>query len=158
MAREIPEAVGWPELQEFLVVANGADSPIESVGCEKAYFSANIRGGPPVQLGAYFNIIFTDTALNDCPENALLLASHLLQAVKGCAGWGSVIEIELERFKGVVGTLAPWGLLLRVLGYGLNNEDARKRCGKTMAILARAIAELPRDFRWQQATDSEVET
>jgi hypothetical protein len=39
------------------------------------------------------------------------------------------IEIELERFRGLRGAVAPWGLLLRVVGYGLNNEDARKRWG-----------------------------
>jgi hypothetical protein len=145
----IPEARDWPELQEFLAVVNADNSPIESVGCEKAYSPGNIPGGPPVLLGAYFNILFTDVALNDCQENALLLASHLLQAVEGCAEWLSGIEIELERFRGLRGAVAPWGLLLRVVGYGLNNEDARKRWGKTVDLLAKAIAQLPRDFRWK---------
>jgi hypothetical protein len=145
----IPEARDWPELQKFLAMANADTSPVESVGCEKAYSPANIPGGPPVQLGAYFNIIFTEVALNDCQENALLLASHLFQAVEGCAEWWSGIEIELERFRAVSGAVAPWGLLLRVLGYGLNNEDARRRWSKTMDLLAKAMAELPRNFRWQ---------
>jgi hypothetical protein len=73
----------------------------------------------------------------------------LVQAVEGCAEWWSSIEVELERFRGIRGAVAPWGLLLRVVGYGRDNDDARKRWGKTMDLLAKAIGEFPRNFKWQ---------
>src|ERR1700676_3512338 len=42
--RAIPEANGCPELQGFLISVNSAGSPIESVGCEKAFFPVESAG------------------------------------------------------------------------------------------------------------------
>jgi hypothetical protein len=148
--------MGWPEMIAFLTAVNAAQSPIESVGCEKGFFPAEGQSVATVVLGAYFNIMFTDVVLNDVPENALLLSTHLLQAVKGCECWWSGIEIELERFRGVVGASAPWGLLLRVSGHGRDEEQARKCWGESMGRITKAVAKLPRDFRWQQTTGSEA--
>jgi len=43
-ARAIPEAKDWPELQDLLIAINTADSPIESVGCEKGFFPVENAG------------------------------------------------------------------------------------------------------------------
>jgi hypothetical protein len=85
--RNIAEAQDWPEFQELLIAINGAESPIESVGCEKAFIPVEETGDAVVELGSYIEVIFTDLVLNERPENFLLLASHLLQAVKGCENW-----------------------------------------------------------------------
>ena len=148
--RQIPEAVNWPELQEFLIAANAAASPIESVGCERGYFPANIPGGPPLQLGSYINLMFTEAALNDAPENSLLLASRLVEATEGCTHWSSVIEIEMSRFKFVEGAANPWGLLVRVIGFGHTEEQARQCWGLTLDRITKAIMKLPQDFRWRR--------
>ena len=103
----LPEVEGWPELEEFLVTINAAASPIESAGCEKGYFPAEIDDKPVVQLGSYVDVVFTDARLNDRAENLLLLASHLMQAVAGCERWWAAVEIRLTRFKFVPG---PTGL------------------------------------------------
>ena len=88
----------WPELKEFLLVVNAAKSPIESIGCEKGYFPTDLPGLPAkARVGSYINLIFTNATLNDRPENALLLASHVLGAVKGCTQRWSDVEIGLER-------------------------------------------------------------
>jgi hypothetical protein len=47
----IPEATDWPELQDLLRAVNTEDSPIESVGCEKGYFTSDIQGAA-VKLGS----------------------------------------------------------------------------------------------------------
>jgi hypothetical protein len=146
----IPEAAGWPELAAFLTAINAAESPIESVGCEKGFFPAAGKGVPPVTLGSYFNVLFTDAVLNDVPESALLLSSRLLQAVEGCESWWSDIEIALERYRFVAGTAVPWGLMLRVSGYGRDESEARKLWGVTLDHLAKAVGELPHDFGWHQ--------
>lgn len=146
----IPEAAGWPELAAFLTAINAAESPIESVGCEKGFFPAAGKGVPPVMLGSYFNVLFTDAVLNDVPESALLLSSRLLQAVEGCESWWSDIEIALERYRFVAGTAVPWGLMLRVSGYGRDESEARKLWGVTLDHLAKAVGELPHDFGWHQ--------
>lgn len=62
-ARRIPETVDWPELGEFLAAVNAAESPIESVGCEKAFFSIQGQGEPTVKLGSYVDLIFTEAPL-----------------------------------------------------------------------------------------------
>lgn len=149
--RRIPEAVGWPELGEFLAAVNAVESPIETVGCEKGFFPVEERGEPTVKLGSYVDVIFTDAALNDCPKNTLLLASHLLRAVEGCERWWSEVESNLQRFRGVVGAVAPWGLFLRVTGYGRNQEEARRLWGVTLGRLGSVVASLPRDFRWHES-------
>ena len=88
----------WPELKEFLLAVNAAKSPIESIGCEKGYFPTDLPGLPAkARVGSYINLIFTNATLNDRPENALLLASHVLGAVKGCTQRWSDVEIGLER-------------------------------------------------------------
>ena len=46
----IPEARDWPELQKFLETVNAESSPIESVGCEKAFFTDE-KNTPPISAG-----------------------------------------------------------------------------------------------------------
>jgi hypothetical protein len=149
----IPEA-DWPELQAFLAAINAASSPIESVGCEKGFFPVSGQGSPTFKVGSYFNLIFTEPALNDSAENSLLLASRLLQAVEGCERWWSEVEVVLERFRFLPGTSAPWGLMLRISGYGRDEEEARKTWGITLDRLAKAVAKLPPDFRWPEVGEA----
>jgi hypothetical protein len=145
----IPETLDCPEMASFLSVVNAADSPIESVGCEKGFFPGDIEGGPQVKLGSYIDVIFTDTALNDAPENPLQLASHLLEAVKGCERWWADVSAVLQRFRGVPGTVAPWGLMLRVSAYGRDEAEASKLWSVTLDRLGKAVKDLPRDFSWR---------
>ena len=71
-ARRIPEAVGWPELSLLLDSINADASPIESVGCEKSFFSVTGQDDIKGSLGAYIDVIFTNTVLNERAENFLL--------------------------------------------------------------------------------------
>jgi hypothetical protein len=57
-ARRIPEAMGWPELVQFLDSLNADASPIESVGCEKSFLPVMGQGDITVSLGAYIDVIF----------------------------------------------------------------------------------------------------
>ena len=149
--RNIPEAQGWPEFQEFLITVNGAESPIESVGCEKGFFPVDLAGDALIKLGSYIDVIFTELTLNERPETLLLLASRLLHAVKGCESWWGDVEIALQPFKGILGVAdAPWGLLLRVTNHGRNREEARKFWGETLRRLGKAISQLPSDFRFRE--------
>jgi hypothetical protein len=144
----IPELEGWQELQDFLLAVNAAESPIESVGCEKALFPSDVDG-PTVKLGAYIDMIFTNLPLNDAPENLLLLAGRLLPCAAGCEKWWSYAEVSIQRLRGLAGTVAPWGLMLRVAGYGRTQEEARKWWGETMSRFTKAVAALPKDLAWQ---------
>ena len=146
----IPEVEGWPELEQFLITINVADSPLESAGCEKHYFPAEIEGKPAANLGSYIDVIFTNAALNDKAENLLLLASHLAQAVKGCEKWWGCVELSLHRFRRVPGAELPWGLMIRVNNHGRTEEEARKFWGETLRRLSDAIATLPRDLQWTE--------
>jgi hypothetical protein len=146
----IPEAQDWPELQAFLLAVNAPESPIESVGCEKNYFSVDVPGVPKVKLGSYVDIVFSEAALNDRAENQLLLASRLLEAVEGCGKWWSVIEIGLQRFRYFGGASAPWGLFLRVIAHGRSQEEARKLWGESMRRLTAAVSGLPAAFRCEK--------
>ena len=154
----IPEADGWPELQDFLKVINAAQCPIESVGCEIAYFPVKeaAANGIAVRLGSYIDVIFTESSLNDDMENALLLASNLVQAAKQCECWWSSLDIEIQRLRYLAGTVAPWGLMMRVIGHGRDEEEARKLWAETISRLAKAVAALPQDFRWHKPKGSEA--
>ena len=145
----IPETTGFPELAALLMIVNSPDSPIESIGCEKGFFPGDVEGGPPVKLGSYIDLMFTEAALNDSPENALQLASHLLQAVQGCERWWADVSAVMQRFRFVPGTAAPWGLMLRMSTYGRDEPEARKLWGVTLDRLGKAIQTLPRDFQWR---------
>ncbi len=151
--RQIPETQGWPEFQEFLIAVNGAETPIESVGCEKGFFPAKGTGDAVVELGSYVDVLFTELALNERPENLLLLASLLLQAVKGCESWWGAVEIALQPFKGIYGaTGAQWGLLLRVTNGGRNEDEARRFWGETLKRIGKAVSQLPSDFRFRETS------
>jgi hypothetical protein len=145
-AGQIPEVQGWPELQQFLEALNAPESPVESVGCEKG-FSAGEAGCPPVKIGSYVDVIFTEVALNDRPENFLLLTSKLAQAVSDCENWWASVEFRLQRNRALAGSAAPWGLMLHITNYGLSEEEARKFWRVTLSRLGKAIEGLPRDFR-----------
>jgi hypothetical protein len=145
----IPEAADFPELSAFLMIINSPDSPIESVGCEKGFFPGDIEGGPPVKLGSYIDVMFTDAGLNDSGENALALASHLLESVQGCERWWADVSAVMQRFRYVPRTTAPWGLMLRVSAYGRSEAEARKFWGATLERLGKAIQALPKEFRWR---------
>jgi hypothetical protein len=143
----VPETTGFPEFAAFLMIVNSPDSPIESVGCEKSFFPGDVEGGPPVKLGSYIDVMFTDALLNDSAENALQLADHLLQAIQGCERWWADVSTVLQRFRFVPGAVAPWGLMLRVSAYGRDEAEARKLWGVTLDRLGKAVQALPRDFR-----------
>lgn len=145
--RYVPEAQDWPELQGFLQTLNATSSPIESVGCEKGFFSGE-EGTPRVKLGSYVDVIFTQAALNDRPENFLLLASHLATAIEECAKWWANVSFVLERYRALPRTRMPWGLMLQMKNYGRSEEEARKFWGVTLSRLGKAVAALPQDFRF----------
>jgi hypothetical protein len=147
----IPEARDWPELQKFLETVNAESSPIESVGCEKAFFTDEKNTPPiylPIYLGSYTDVVFTEAALNDRPENLLLLASRLANAVEGCDRWWATVSLVLQREKILPGAVAPWGLMIHVTNHGRTEDEARKFWGETLLRLGKSVAELPRDFRF----------
>lgn len=139
----VPEVLDWPEIQEFLTAINSSTSPIESVGCEKGFFSVNPPGDARVELGSYVEVIFTEAGLNEQPENSLLLATELLPAVKGCESWWAGVEFALARFRGIPGTVHPWGLFLRITNQGRTEKEARKFWGVTLKRLREGVKKLP---------------
>jgi hypothetical protein len=143
----IPEAQGWPELQMFLETVNADSSPIETLGCERGFFPSELETAPPVYLGSYVDVVFAERELNNRPENLLLLASHLANAVEGCGKWWANVSLVLQREKILAGTSTPWGLMLHMTNHGRSEEEARKFWGATLLRLGKAIAGLPRNFR-----------
>jgi hypothetical protein len=157
--RNIAETQDWPEFQELLITINAAESPIESVGCEKAFFATQGAGNAIVVLGSYIDLIFTDLALNERPENLLFLASRLLESVKGCEQWWGGLEIALQPYKGIYGAAgAPWGLFLRITNHGRNEAEARRFWGETLKRLGKAISQLPKDFRFRTTSPEDGAT
>lgn len=147
-AARVPEAQDWPELQGFLEIVNAEQSPIESVGCEKAYSAVGVEGAPPLRLGSYIDIIFTEARLNDRPENLLLLASRLAQGVEGCEKWWGDDSFVLQRLKVLAGAREPWGLMLQIKNLGRSEDEARKFWGESITRLGKVVASLPREFRY----------
>jgi hypothetical protein len=147
--RAVSEVQDWPEFLAFLLALNDTDSPIETVGCEKTFSRVDNAGIATAMLGSYVEVIFTEVALNERPENLLLLASHLLEAVKGCETWWGNVEMVLEIFKGIPGCGSqPWGLMIRVTNDGRNEAEARKFWGVTLKKLGDAVLKMPQDFRF----------
>ena len=146
VVNQLPEAQGWKDFQEFLLAINADDSPIESVGCEKGYFLVEDIGAATVKLGSYVDVIFTDVPMNEQPEKLLLLATHLMESVKGCHQWWGAVEIGLQRLRVLYGSTAPWGLMIRLCNYGRSEEEARRFWGETLVRMGKAISNLPQDF------------
>lgn len=142
----VPEVQGWPEFVRFLETINAESSPIESVGCEKTFFTNNVLGQLPVRLGSYVDIIFSEPTLNDRPENIFHLIVHLARSIEGCEKWGAIVEFEIQRLKILEGSETPWGLMLRVVNGGRNEAEARKFWAVTLSRMGNAIASLAPDF------------
>lgn len=143
---QVPEAQGWPEFQSFLRAINEADTPIESVGCEKGFFHAQDAGDAAVQIGSYVDVVFSHSPLNEEPENHLRLAAALAAALEGSERWSSATEIGLQRFCALHGCARPWGLMVRVSGYGRNEEEARRAWAVSLERLGNTIVTLPLEF------------
>ena len=138
----IPEVAGFPELATFLARINSSESPIESVGCEKSFFPNDVQGQPPVYIGSYIDVLFTEMALNESADNAIYLAANLLKAVELCEAWWASVSMMLQRFKS-----CPWGLMLHITNHGRDEAEARKLWGVTLDRLGKAVQALPKGFR-----------
>ena len=103
-----------------------------------------------MKLGSYVDVIFTDASLNEAPENVLLLACRLLQAIDGCEEWWGDVSMVLQRMQFIAGATLPWGLMLRIDNYGRTEDEARKFWAETARRLAKAVAALPENFRWSK--------
>jgi hypothetical protein len=97
-------------------------------------------------------VVFTNAALNDRPENLLLLVSCLAQAVDGCEKWWASISLALQRNRILPGASTPWGLMLHIQSYGRSEEEARKFWGVSLSRLGKAVKDLPLDFQSEDAT------
>jgi len=139
----IPELKGYPELEEFIRVINSAETPIESVGCERAL--RNVENNWPFTAiqGSYVDIVFTEAKLNQNPENHMHLAIHFLEAVENCHQWYGSVEAGIQPFRGLKGVREPWGLMLRITNQGRDAHEARKLWGATLAQLAQAATKIP---------------
>ena len=151
-AQRIPEAMGWPELVQFLDSLNTDASPIESVGCEKSFFPVTGQGDITVSLGAYIDVIFSDVILNERPESILLLVSHLLPAVEGWEKWWGNVSMVLQPMRFIAGATAPWGLMLQITNYGRSEAEARKFWSVTVERLGKATSALPKNLEWHENT------
>jgi hypothetical protein len=109
------------------------------------FFASDVVG-PTEKLGSYIDVILTEVGLNAEPENLLLLASTLLPSVADCDKWWSNVEMCLQPMRFLSGAVAPWGLMVRVAGYGRSQDEARKCWGETIGRLTKAIIKLPSDI------------
>lgn len=135
----IPEVEGFPEYRDFLTALNSIDSPVESVGCEKGFFPVSNNPDIKSQLGSYTDIIFSDFNSNSSPENLLYLASVFVKAIEGSGQWWSKIELGLQRLKLLYRVKEPWGLIVRIQGYGRSEEEARSTWGVSLDKLTGSI-------------------
>lgn len=134
----IPEVQGFEEFQRLLKAINDPSSPLESLGCEK--MESPIEGHEFIKrrIGSYTDIAFSSVELCESAEANLELASTLLDSCKDCQQWWSQIEIGLQRLKYFNGAENPWGLMIRISGYGESPEQARQMWGVTADKLGSA--------------------
>jgi hypothetical protein len=151
-ARSIPEVADFPGLADLLVAINAAQSPIETVGCEKCFVFSNKPNEPAVKLGVYIDVIFSDVTLNKDPENMLRLSSNLLRAVENCEEWWGNVSMVLQRMRFVGGVKNLWGLMLRIDNGGRSEDEAREYWNVTGQRLIKAVMALP--SKW----DSNIES
>ena len=79
------------------------------------------------------------------------------EPVENCEAWWADVEIRLERYRGIPGTSAPWGLCLNIGNQGRDETEARKFWGETLRRLGAVISKLPSDFEFK-ATATELES
>jgi hypothetical protein len=137
----IPEVQGYPELTDFLIAINASGTPIESVGCEKLREDASHEQQTIVSVSCYVDVIFSDLPANDDPHRHLQLAAGLAAALEGCEQWWTNLELGLQRLRALPGTVAPWGLLVRVHSAGPTEDQAKQMWRHSLQCLARAIAQ-----------------
>lgn len=137
----IPEVQGFDNFAKFILKLNSIESPVESLGCEKLEREVDLDH-PIIRrfIGTYTDIAFTDVAKSEIPEANIELAVHLVRACSGCAEWWSRVEIALQRLKHFHGAQNPWGIMVRITGYGGDIDQARKMWGVTADRLGNACA------------------
>jgi hypothetical protein len=153
----VPEVQGWPEYRDLLLAINAKDSPIESVGCEKGYFQVS-EGDATVKLGSYTDVIFSAQELNDDPRNLLCLATVLANALDGCEQWWSCAEFEIQQLRYLAACQRPWGLMIRVIGYGRSEAESRSTWAASLELLRACVAALPSQFPAQLLSEQRGES
>jgi hypothetical protein len=144
--RLIPEIQDSPAFTDLLIAINSPGSPIESVGCEKAFSKSEIPNAV-TKFGTYTDVIFSDLPLNENIENAASLGCRMLTAVEGCEKWWGDVSMVLQRFRHIPGVKAPWGLMFWINNHGRSEDEAMELWSRTGKRLAQAIAALPNDYR-----------
>lgn len=142
----IPELQEWPEYGSLVRTVNRDSSPLESVGCAVGFLDQPDASRPPVYVGSYIDLIYSDARVSQGPEPLIKLAGTLMDSVKGCEAWWASVEMGLQRFKCFPGTATPWGMLVRVTNYGRDKPEARECFGVTIQKLETAFSLLDQSF------------
>jgi hypothetical protein len=136
----IPELKGWPDYAQLVRKVNGDDSVIESVGCAVGIWPSDLAA-TKYRVGAYLDILFSDSARAQSAEECLRAAAMLMASLEQCGDWWTTAEIGMQSIY-LPGGIAALGLVLRFSAYGQTEQEARLNFAIAAEHVAAAIPHL----------------
>lgn len=148
LVAQIPEAVAYPELMEFLRAVNSRLSAVESAKCD-VWRADQLDAeeevfGAPNQVGSYVDVAFSDIDSRRSFEFHKQFATRLVELLKRTPETLSSMEIFVRRCFFDVEEQTQEGLYMTVYvnGYGYDEAQARLNWGIALRMVGHAIVQL----------------
>lgn len=137
----IPEAQNLPGMQAILRAANGSQSPLMSIGCEKGLFPVTGHHSITHKVGGYVDLVFRTGDRND-PDQLVEFAKLVLSKIEPTPqGVFTGYEFLVQPLKSFFGQDGRYALMLKPQGYGEAEAEAWKAFEVACTHLARAVHE-----------------
>jgi hypothetical protein len=136
----IEEAVRFPELREFLILVNGAASPLETAKCD-AWSSEEIHPeeeifGEPWKFGSYVDLLFTETSSRHAFDRYESLLKRLVVLLQRAPEMPASGEFLLRRcfYYEAEEIREGYYVTFYVFGYGADATIAREQWGIALKL------------------------
>ena len=145
---QIPEAIRFPELREFLAAANSPSTILESAKSD-AWAGGEIHPeeeiyGQPCKFGGYVDLVFEAAAPRLSFTDHERLLKQWTALLKCAPEIPASAEFLLRRcyFRDGEGIREGFYVTLYVLGYGSDEAKARQQWGNALQLAANAMTQL----------------
>jgi hypothetical protein len=139
LADRIPEARNLPGMQAILRAANGPQSPLMSIGCEKGLFPVDGHHLITHMVGGYIDLVFRTGDRND--PDQLVEVARLILSKMGSAPPGvfTGYEFLVQPLKSFFGEGGRYALMLKPQGFGEDETAAWKAFEVACMYVANAL-------------------
>lgn len=152
LIEDLEEARRFPELAEFLRIANSRHSTFQTAKCDAGFTREMTLEdeifGTTGKFGSYVDVLFTSPPLQRSFEQYETTARSLVRLLQHAPEMPAAAELLVRRCYFSGENPAPDGFYFTcyVFGYSGNEEDARQHWGIALRLVGSALAQISAEF------------